>query len=186
MNLPNTITAGRLVLTAVFVVAVSVGGTWGYFVGLWSFVFAAISDFLDGYLARKLGQVTSTGKLMDPLADKVLVAAAYVFLVSVNLCPAWVAIVILAREFLVTGLRQIAVEQGMVLAADRLGKWKTGFQIAYCITGMVWLIELDWNYLRPLAQPDQVLLPVFLWGSLLMTVLSGGNYLKKSRELFRG
>jgi len=161
-------------------VAVSIGGTTAYVVGLVAFVLATISDWLDGYLARKLNLVTSLGKLMDPLADKILVAAAFVFFSSKGLCPVWVTAVIIGREFLVTGLRQIAVEKGVVMAADRLGKWKTTFQLAFGITCMIFLIKAPWNILSGLSE---ALLPVFLWGSLVLTLLSGMNYLKKGREL---
>lgn len=182
VNLPNTITFSRLVLTAAFVVAVSIGGVGGLTVGLVTFIVAAISDFVDGYLARKLNQVTAMGKLMDPLADKILMAAAYIFLVQKGVCPDWVATVIVGREFLVTGLRGLAVEQGEVIAADRWGKWKTGFQIAFCIAGIILLIDTRWNLLLPLAE---ILTPPFLWLSFALTVFSGGNYLWKARGLIR-
>lgn len=180
LNLPNSITFSRLALTGVFIGAVTVGGTAAYVVGLIAFVLATISDWLDGYLARKLDLVTSLGKLMDPLADKVLVASAFVFFSSAGLCPVWVTAVIIGREFLVTGLRQIAVEKGVVMAADRLGKWKTTFQLAFGITCMIRLIEADWNVLHGLSE---ILQPIFLWVSLALTVLSGVNYLLKSKEL---
>jgi CDP-diacylglycerol--glycerol-3-phosphate 3-phosphatidyltransferase len=138
VNLPNAITFSRLVLTAAFVAAVSQRSAAGYGTGLVLFVIAAASDWLDGWLARKMGLVTPLGKLMDPLADKILVSAAFVFLTEKELCPVWVTALIIGREFLVTGLRQIAIEAGQVLAADRLGKWKTGFQLTFCITGLVW------------------------------------------------
>ena len=141
MNLPNSLTVSRLVLTAAFVEAFMWDTRAGYGIALVPFVVAAITDFLDGYLARKLNLVTSLGKLLDPIADKVLTASAFIFLCEHGdiYCPAWVVVVILAREFLVTGLRQIAVEQGKVIAADWSGKWKTGFQIGFCITALVWL-----------------------------------------------
>ncbi len=117
---------------------------------------------------------------MDPLADKILVASAFIFFTSQALCPVWVTAVIIGREFLVTGLRQIAVEKGVVIAADRLGKWKTTFQLAFGITCMVRLIEVDWNILRGLSG---MLLPIFLWGSLILTILSGVNYLVSGKKL---
>ena len=126
-------------MTAAFVLAVSQRSLTGYGTGLFLFVVAAVSDWLDGWLARKMGLVTPLGKLMDPLADKILVCAAFVFFTEKGLCPVWVTALIIGREFLVTGLRQIAIEAGQVLAADRLGKWKTGFQLAYLIAGLVWL-----------------------------------------------
>ena len=112
--------------------------TAGHWIAMVAFVIAAISDWFDGYFARKYGMVTPLGKLLDPLADKVLVCSAFVYLSARGGCPVWVTVLILAREFLITGLRQIAVEAGQVLAADRLGKWKTGLQLTYCITCLVW------------------------------------------------
>lgn len=151
---------------------------------------AAISDWLDGYLARKLNLVTSLGKLMDPLADKILVASAFVLFSSVGLCPPWITIVIIGREFLVTGLRQIAVEKGEVIAADRLGKWKTTFQLTYGITCLVWLMMGSIknpgaliSFFQMLSTPENPLFIISLWGALALTLISGANYLKKSWNL---
>jgi CDP-diacylglycerol--glycerol-3-phosphate 3-phosphatidyltransferase len=193
VNLPNAITLSRLVLTAVFVAGASFASTAGHWIALVSFVIAAISDFLDGYLARKMGLVTPMGKLLDPLADKVLVCSAFVYLSAQGLCPVWVTVLILAREFLVTGLRQIAVEAGHVMAADRLGKWKTGLQLTFCITCLVWFafepIPSDnplVRLFRWLSSPEGWLQPASLWLALALTLLSGWNYLWSSRGLLTG
>ncbi len=190
MNLPNSITFARLILTAIFVASASWGGTAGLSVALFVFVLATISDWLDGYLARKMNLVTSLGKLMDPLADKILVASAFIFFTSKGLCPVWVTAVIIGREFLVTGLRQIAVDKGEVIAADKLGKWKTTFQLAFGITCLIWLIldsaapHLGFpEMLMSLTSPENSLFRVFLWGALTLTLISGFNYLKKSWSL---
>lgn len=196
VNLPNAITFSRLIMTAAFVLAVSQGSLTGYGTGLVLFIVAAVSDFVDGYLARKMGLVTPLGKLMDPLADKILVSAAFVFFTEQKLCPVWVTALIIGREFLVTGLRQIAVEAGHVLAADNLGKWKTTFQLSYLITGLIWLtaehaakqsIMLEWlgNLARPYSEGGW-LQPAFLWAAVALTVISGWNYLWGSRNLLRG
>ena len=191
MNLPNSLTVSRLVLTAVFVVGFMQENRVGYGIALFAFVTAAITDFLDGYFARRMGLVTSLGKLLDPIADKVLTASAFIFLCAheQHLCPVWVVVVILAREFLVTGLRQIAVEKGKVIAADWSGKWKTGFQIGFCITALVWLfldsLGLPEIALARLAHPDSWLMPSFLWLSLALTVLSGLQYARNAREVFQ-
>lgn len=193
VNVPNTITLSRLGLTAVFVAGTAFGGTAGHWVALVSFVIAAISDYLDGWLARKLGLVTAMGKLLDPLADKVLVCSAFVYLSAEGFCPVWVTVVILAREFLVTGLRQISVEAGHVMAADRLGKWKTGLQLTFCITCLVWLAVGSNDagnpvlaLLRYLSDPQGWLIPASLWLALGLTLLSGWNYLWSCRHLLRG
>tara|TARA_B100000925_G_scaffold155979_1_gene117054 strand:+ start:10539 stop:11054 length:516 start_codon:yes stop_codon:yes gene_type:complete len=167
------------------------GSQIGYGVALFAFTFAAITDFLDGYFARKMGLVTSLGKLLDPIADKILTASAFIFLCAheQRLCPVWVVVVILAREFLVTGLRQIAVEKGKVIAADWSGKWKTTFQIGFCSTALTWLfleaLGQQGSFLAQLADPESWLMPTFLWLSLALTVLSGLQYVWNSRDLLR-
>ncbi len=191
LNLPNSLTVSRLVLTAVFVVGFMQGSQMGYGVALFAFTIAAITDFLDGYFARKMGLVTSLGKLLDPIADKILTASAFIFLCAheQRLCPVWVVVVILAREFLVTGLRQIAVEKGKVIAADWSGKWKTTFQIGFCSTALTWLfleaLGQQESFLAQLANPESWLMPTFLWLSLALTVLSGLQYVWNSRDLLR-
>lgn len=193
MNLPNSITLSRLVLTAVFVAGTAFGGTTGHWIALVSFVIAAVSDFVDGYLARKLGLVTAMGKLLDPLADKILVCSAFVYLSAKGLCPVWVTVVILAREFLVTGLRQISMEAGHVMAADRLGKWKTTLQLTFCITCLVSFALAAYDRANPLVALLQYLSarnfwlqPLTMWLALALTVLSGWNYTWGCRHLLRG
>lgn len=190
MNLPNSITFARLILTAIFVACASWGGTISLVVALVVFVLATISDWLDGYLARKMNLVTSLGKLMDPLADKILVASAFVFFTSVDRCEVWMTCLIIGREFLVTGLRQIAVDKGHVIAADKLGKWKTTFQLAFGITCLLSLIFDSsgphgdfFTMLQKLTSQDGFLSIGFLWAALILTLLSGFNYLKKSWNL---
>jgi CDP-diacylglycerol--glycerol-3-phosphate 3-phosphatidyltransferase len=158
-----------------------------------AFVIAAISDWFDGYFARKYGLVTPLGKLLDPLADKVLVCSAFVYLSARGLCPVWITVLILAREFLITGLRQIAIEAGQVLAADRLGKWKTGLQLTYCITCLVWFAVAALGSGNPLlrllhylSNPMGLLTPVSLWLALALTLVSGWNYMWSNRALFTG
>lgn len=190
MNLPNIITLFRLLLTAIFCAAASAEGTWGYAIALVAFVLGAISDWLDGYLARKMNLVTSLGKLLDPLADKILVCSGFVYLSAKGLCPVWVTALIICREFLVTGIRQIAVEKGTVIAADKLGKWKTTFQLTFIITALThltfelvsvdfWLVKL----LQFLSKPEHWLFPLSLWPAVLLTVVSGYSYVWKSRDM---
>ena len=192
MNLPNLITLSRLVMTVVFVIAASAGDAAGHGLALVMFCLAAASDWLDGFLARKMGLVTQLGKLLDPLADKILVCTGFVFFSVEGLCPLWATALIIGREFLVTGLRQIAVAAGVVLAADGLGKWKTTFQLAFCICGLVWLTFSGLenagplgDLLRTLSKPDGWLLPIFLWAAVALTAISGFNYLWSSRKLLK-
>ena len=194
MNIPNAITVSRLFLTAGFILFVTFESIWGHFTALILFIIAAISDFVDGWLARKMNLITPLGKLLDPLADKILVCSAFVFLTAEGLCPVWVTALIIGREFLVTGLRQIAIEAGQVLAADRLGKWKTAFQLTYLIAGMIRL-TLDtmesvgsFSPLHTLTTPwgeGAWLLPISLGLAVGLTVISGWNYVWSSRYLLR-
>lgn len=212
LNLPNIITLSRIALVIVFTLALTIDGVApvqhaapmdnqpyqgmfvteniGLCIALWAFVVGAISDFLDGYLARKYNLITNFGKLIDPLADKILVCAAFVYLSYVGICPFWVTIVILFREFLVTGLRQLAVEQGKVMAADRSGKWKTATQLTYCIACLVHLC-----YAANLPQPLRFLSvgdggywlrEITMWLSVILTLWSGLNYCLQSRSFLKG
>ena len=190
MNLPNAITLSRLALTVVFVAAMEFPGALGYGIATTAFVIAAATDWLDGYLARKMDLVTPLGKLLDPLADKILVCAAFVAMSKHGLAPVWVTALIIGREFFVTGLRQIAVEAGQVLAADRLGKWKTTFQLTFIIAALVWLglseiseLHAALAMLRGFTSPDSWFLPSVLWIAVGLTVISGANYLWHGRRL---
>ncbi len=180
MNLPNSITLARLALTAVYVLTASIAGATAAWITLAAFVVAAATDWLDGYLARKMNLVTALGKLLDPLVDKILVCAAFVHLSLEQLCPMWMTILIIGREFLVTGLRQIAVERGVVMAADRWGKLKTIMQMVFVIIAL-WILAWQsqgvataWVEILRLA-----LLPT-LWMAVFLTCLSGWNYLRGS------
>ena len=210
LNLPNSITLVRLVMVAVFTVALAVDGmspqevqgigqiptgAWfspvcvGACVALWAFVVGAVSDFFDGHLARKYGMVTNLGKLLDPLADKILVCAAFVYLTAVGMCPFWVTVVIVFREFLVTGLRQLAALQGVAMAADRSGKWKTGLQLGFCIACLFHLAYAG-NAPEPLHSLSvgvggEWCRGVFLWGSVVLTLWSGMHYCIQGRGLLR-
>jgi CDP-diacylglycerol---glycerol-3-phosphate 3-phosphatidyltransferase len=196
VNLPNAITVSRLFLTAGFILFVTKESTWGHVTALILFLIAAISDFVDGWLARKMNLVTPLGKLLDPLADKILVCSAFVFLTAEGICPVWITTLIIAREFLVTGLRQIAIEAGQVLAADRLGKWKTAFQLTYLIAGMLYLtldtmesLAPPFSFLYSLTTPwgeGAWLLPISLGLAVGLTVVSGWNYIWSSRYLLKG
>lgn len=190
MNLPNKLTLGRLALTAVFVAVVSIESIpQRYSAGLILFVIAAITDFLDGHLARKHNLVTNFGKLMDPLADKVLMCSAFVILTRHGQLPAWIVIAILAREFLVTGLRLLASSQGAVLAADSLGKLKTVLQIVTTIYLLLFLASSEaafawtsalfhWKWTSPGVAGIAIVAV-----TALVTVYSGLSYVITNRAL---
>ena len=192
MNLPNQLTLLRLLLTFVFMGVLSVvpfPNAKSY--ALLIFAVAAITDFLDGHLARKYNLVTNFGKLMDPLADKILMCAGFVLLITLGHIPAWIVVVILSREFMVTGLRLLASAEGKVLAAENLGKYKTTFQIVTVIYFLLYEAagESLFAWARPLFE-TKVTQPGFLgtaliWISLILTVVSGFNYVWKNRSLLR-
>jgi len=191
MNLPNQLTVARLILTFVFVALLSLEDLlWSKTAALCAFAIAAITDFLDGYFARKHNLVTNFGKLMDPLADKVLMCAGFVLLTRLELIPAWIVVVILSREFMVTGLRLLASAEGVVLAAENLGKYKTIFQIITVIYFLLFLAAKESliGFLQPLFNafylgPDHLGMAL-IWTSLILTVWSGWSYLWKNRKLF--
>ena len=190
MNLPNQLTVARLILSFVFVAFLSLEDlSWSKTAALVAFVIAAITDFLDGYLARKHNLVTNFGKLMDPLADKILMCAGFVLLTRLELIPAWIVVAILSREFMVTGLRLLASAEGVVLAAENLGKYKTIIQIVTVIYFLLFLAAKEslLGFLQPMFNafylgPDH-LGAVLIWASLILTIWSGFSYLWKNRRL---
>src|ERR1700676_5773006 len=129
MNWANRLTLGRLALTILFVAALNSPWQYGRTAALLIFLIAGLTDFIDGEVARRYGVITNFGKLMDPLVDKIMMAAAFISLVPLRAVPAWVATTVVARDFLITGLRLMATAKGQVLPAERLGKHKTSWQI---------------------------------------------------------
>ncbi|MFZ5469980.1 MAG: CDP-diacylglycerol--glycerol-3-phosphate 3-phosphatidyltransferase [Myxococcota bacterium] len=141
-NLPNMLTLGRIGLIPLFVWFTYDADPLYSFLAAFVFTLAAVTDVVDGFLARRWNLVTVVGKLLDPLADKLIVMAALVMMTRLGRIPAWIVIVLLAREFIVTGLRQIAASEGMVIAAGQEGKWKTSLQL-------VGIIALCVHYVHP-------------------------------------
>ena len=173
MNLPNQLTLLRIAMVPVFVALLLLGYPgWA----LLCFAVAALTDALDGYIARSRNLITTFGKLMDPLADKILVMAAMLCLIELGHAPSFVVILILAREFLVTSLRLIAAGEGVVIAADNFGKAKTVAQMLWILAALA-AMWLDGPALLWMSAD------LLMWLSLLLTLLSGGNYVVKNRKL---
>ena len=185
MNLPNRLTVGRLILTGFFVAFLSTSTHWGDVVALVLFIVASLTDWMDGYLARKLNQMTNFGKLIDPLADKVLVASALICLIPLGALPAWAVIVIITREFLITGLRQLAAGQGQILPADSLGKHKTAWQLITILFFLILLAAGDifGDESRWLKFLWVHVGPVLIGITIVLTIYSGLAYLWKNRSL---
>ena len=139
MNLPNKLTMLRMLLVIVFVVFMCLPTkfVWAKYVSLGAFVVASITDFLDGYISRKKNFVTKFGKIMDPLADKMLVASGFILLATAGVIPAWMAVIIVLRDFFVTGLRNFGADNNKDLAASLTGKVKTVFQLLAIILALV-------------------------------------------------
>lgn len=174
MNLPNKLTIFRVILIPFFVVLLLFDITaYDKWIALAIFIIASLTDFLDGHIARKYDLVTNFGKFMDPLADKLLVCSAMICLVELSRIPAWVVIVIIAREFIISGFRLVASDNGVVIAASYWGKFKTTFQIL-----MICLMIAD---LEPLALITQIV----MWVALALTVISLVDYLIKNKGVMQ-
>ena len=187
MNWANRLTLSRLVLTIVFVAALNSSWQYGRTLALIIFLIAGISDFVDGEIARRYGFVTDFGKLMDPLVDKIMVAAAFISLVPLKAVPAWAATAVVARDFLITGLRMMATAKGKILPAEMLGKQKTSWQV---VTVIFFLALLSLHELRYANERstwwfrawDQAG-PVLVWITVALTIYSGFGYAWRHREL---
>lgn len=179
MNLPNKLTVMRVMAVPLFVVLmlIPVNGAacegWCKWSALAVFVIAAFTDLFDGRIARKYKLVTNFGKFMDPLADKLLVCSALICLVDLKRMPAWIAIVIIAREFVISGIRLIAADDGVVIAASRWGKWKTVFQMI-----MVGFMIGDLRVFDILTQ-------ILMWIAFALTIISMIDYIAKNIALLK-
>ncbi len=173
MNLPNKLTMLRMILIIPFVICMLVGGEGSMrFLALAIFIIASLTDTLDGYLARRDNLITDFGKFMDPLADKLLVCAALVCLVDMDRLPAWVLIIIISREFAISGFRLIASDNGIVIAAGWWGKAKTVVQ-------MLMTIVLIANFGGAFVVIEQIL----IWAALILTVVSLVDYIYKNKQV---
>lgn len=171
MNLPNTLTLLRIVLIPVFVVVLLVRIPYGDYFAALIFIIAAITDSLDGYLARKFQQITKLGIILDPIADKLLITAALVSLVELGKISGWVAIVIIGREFAVSALRVVKAEEGLIIPASNLGKLKTISQI---VAVLLIILEKAYN--------SFISLPIGKWAiyvAVVITLVSGIEYFYK-------
>ncbi|MSR66012.1 MAG: CDP-diacylglycerol--glycerol-3-phosphate 3-phosphatidyltransferase [Pedosphaera sp.] len=217
MNLPNKITTSRLVITVAFVVVLLMDFPLNTTVACALFFIGGISDIVDGMIARRRGLVTDFGKLMDPLADKIMVCAGFVMLIGIEmpftleqkipdgwmpawaevpgqhlLLPAWMAIIIVARELAITGLRLLAASKGVILPAEAIGKRKTNLQVGAVIAILICVSYDDWGtWGRQFFDPKISGVPWSVWVTMIgtwaavgLTAISGGHYLWRNRALF--
>ena len=174
MNTPNKLTVARMIIVPFLVVFLLTG--WGddanRYISLALFVVASVTDWFDGYLARKNNLVTNFGKFMDPLADKLLVCSAMICMIELNRLPAWFVIIIIGREFIISGFRLIAAENGIVIAANYWGKFKTASQ-------MIMIILLILHFDGIFVTLEQL----FIWLSLALTVISLITYIWQNKSV---
>ena len=176
MNLPNKLTVVRMVLVPFFVASLLLSGSnetlkW---VALVLFVVASLTDFLDGYIARKYNLITNFGKFMDPLADKILTISGMICLIELGRIPSWIVVIIVAREFIISGFRLIAAENGVVIAANYWGKFKTTFQMIMIILMIVNIPQL------------QILTNLTMWIALALTIISLVTYISANKQVLAG
>ena len=177
MHLPNKLTLFRVVLIPFFVffLLAPYFEEYGNYIAVAIFIVASITDFLDGKIARKYNLVTNFGKFMDPLADKLLVCSALICLIQLELIPAWVVIIIIAREFIISGFRLVASDNGVVIAASYWGKFKTAFQM---LTVIVLILNIP-------NKVFTILGTVLIYVSLALTVISLIDYIAKNKDVLK-
>jgi CDP-diacylglycerol--glycerol-3-phosphate 3-phosphatidyltransferase len=196
MNLANKLTILRIILVPIFLLFIAIQIPYGTIIATLVFIIAALTDKLDGYIARSRNQITRFGKFMDPLADKLLVTAALVSLVELQIIPAWAAIIIIAREFAVTGLRSIAAAEGIVIAASWWGKVKTVIQIVAIIFALIKVILKTMPETMPklasvinntpeLVRFFNVMPGITMAIAIIVTIISGIDYFIKNKEAIK-
>jgi CDP-diacylglycerol--glycerol-3-phosphate 3-phosphatidyltransferase len=192
MNLPNKLTISRFILTIAFLGVMVSQVPYHQTIALVLFIAGGISDFLDGYIARRDKLITNFGILMDPLADKIMVCSAFITFVGLQLMPAWMVVIIVARELAITGLRLLAVSKHVVLAAEGYGKHKTISQIVAIISILVGISYRQWGTLGTCVFGFEVFgaswlswfTPIAVWLAVALTFVSGWLYLWRNRALY--
>lgn len=192
MNVPNKLTLSRFALTVAFLVALFVEFPFHVTVALFLFGAASLTDYFDGKIARRDKLITNFGILMDPLADKILVCSAFIAFVGLGWIPAWMVVIIVARELAITGLRLLAASKNVVLAAEGFGKHKTISQIVAILAILVFHSYQDWGAFGTTIFGFNIggrpwvnwFTPLSIWVAVLLTLISGGLYLWRNRQLY--
>jgi CDP-diacylglycerol--glycerol-3-phosphate 3-phosphatidyltransferase len=192
MNLPNKITIGRIIAAPFFMIFLLIDNMYVRYLATLLFIVAALTDAYDGYLARKTGVITGFGKFMDPLADKILVSTAFIAFVALGYVRTWMILIIILREFLVTGLRSMAAYKGVIIMPSYVAKWKTGCQMTVIILILVYInlkstlvpLGYDWGIFT--GNSVFMIFDVMIFITMLLTVGTGIDYLIKSAFLLKG
>jgi len=177
MNLPNKLTIFRICLVPFFVFFLFSNLKYGQYIAVSIFILASLTDSLDGHIARSRNLITTFGKFMDPLADKILVSAAFISLVELGKVPSWIVIIIISRELAITGFRTVAVSEGVTIAADKWGKMKT-------VTQLIAIIALLLNN-YPFSLINFPFDKIMLYISVVFTIISGVNYIYVNRKVLK-
>ncbi len=192
MNLPNKLTLTRIILSPVFMVSFLIESIYSRYLALLIFTIASLTDVYDGHLARKTGVVTSFGKFMDPLADKLLTSTAFIAFVALGYVKSWIVIPIIAREFFITGLRAMAAYRGVVITSSILAKWKTASQMVVIALILLFTnLRMTWSALgyHHSPVPAEVAFTVFNWmvlATMVLTLVTGIDYIVKNAALIKG
>ena len=186
MNLANKLTISRIILAGVFILFLFIKGPGAKFMAMAIFLAACITDYYDGYFARKTGDITAFGKLMDPIADKILMLGAFLSFVEMEIIPAWMVMVIIARELVITGIRVLALSQKKILAAEMGGKHKTVSQMVAVISILIFLVIRDLGVgFRHIASMETAVYLLMLI-TVGMTLTSGISYMVRNKDIFMG
>lgn len=192
MNLPNKLTIARIILAPIFMIFLLINNLYSQYFATLVFIMASLTDLYDGYLARKTGVITGFGKFMDPLADKILVYTAFISFVALGYIQTWLILVMLLREFLVTGLRSLAAYKGVVILPSILAQWKTASQMTVIIIILVYinlkttLLPLGYNWSIFTSGSTFRIFDIMVFFTMLLTVGTGIDYLVKNAFMLKG
>jgi len=186
MNLANKLTISRIFLAGIFIWFLFIKGPGAKCMAFAIFLVACITDYYDGYFARKTGSITAFGKLMDPIADKILILGAFLAFVEMEIIPAWMVMVIIARELVITGIRILALSQKKVLSAEMGGKHKTVSQMVAVISVLIFLIIRDLEFGFRHIQVFEGSVYALMLITVGMTLTSGVSYMLRNKEVFMG
>lgn len=186
MNLANKLTISRIILACIFISFLFIKGPGAKFMAMAVFLTACITDYYDGYIARKTAGITAFGKLMDPIADKILIIGAFMAFVDMGIIPAWMVIIIITRELMITGIRILALSQKKVLAAEMGGKHKTVSQMAAVISILIFLIIRDMAFGFKYVEHFRIAVYLLMLTTVGMTLTSGISYMYRNRDVFIG